>query len=162
MPVPIFALTSEHNGNRLSESFKRSATGLLVIEDKSRPLACRLMLQLPQVYSGGRERDYFGGDCARPIQREKGPIARTPDVMLDIGIEEVGERQGWATHSETKVEVIGTGARIYPDVNSALQEIVILTIAQKSDCEFVSIARDNESHIKNISLTRVLYDLDVG
>jgi hypothetical protein len=82
--------------------------------------------------------------------------------MLDIGIEEVGERQGWATHSETKVEVIGTGARIYPDVNSALQEIVILTIAQKSDCEFVSMARDNESHIKNISLTRVLYDLDVG
>jgi hypothetical protein len=110
----------------------------------------------------GRKRDYFGGNRAWPVQREKGPIARTPDVMLDIGVEEVGKSQGWTTRTETLGEVIGAGARVYPDVNSALQEIVILTVAQKSDCEFVSATRDDERHIENIGLTGVLYNLNIG
>jgi hypothetical protein len=46
-------------------------------------------------------------------------------------------------------------------VNSGLQEIVLLTVAQIFDWA-ISAIRDDERHVENVSLPRILYDLDVG
>jgi hypothetical protein len=73
IPLPIFTATSSHIGNILSESFKRRAIGLLVIEDKSNPVACRLIVHLPQAPGGVASATILEATVPGPFSPKKVP-----------------------------------------------------------------------------------------
>jgi hypothetical protein len=78
--------------------------------------------------------------------------------VLDVWVDGVVKRLGGAPKKDAKVEVLRATATENSDVNSALQEIVVLTFASTE----LAVAGDVQAQVENISAgTRIVNDLDI-
>jgi hypothetical protein len=105
-----------------------------------------------------RERYDLGGYRARSVQPEKGSVTRAPNVVLDIWGDTVVKRYGGATErnaGEKESEATTCG---HPDMDSSLQEIVILAVTATS----ITIAFDVEAHVEHVSVGKSIVNyLDI-